>query len=135
VNEVISAPVLYTTATATYVVFKGQGSACTNATSGSMTAVKVVAGSPPTLASSWCAGSGSGSPFVTTTDGHANAIVWDLGAEGDSHLSAFDGDTGAPISFTGHSVSIPNMERYNTGIAAKGRIYVPADNTVVAFGL
>jgi hypothetical protein len=25
------------------------------------------------------------------------------------------------------------MRRYNTPIAAKGRIFVPADNTVVAF--
>jgi hypothetical protein len=134
-NQIISAPILYATATATYAVFKGSGHLCTNATSGSMTAVTIVPGSPPTVAPSWCAGSGSGSPIVTTSDGHADAIVWDLGAEGDGHLGAFDGDTGAAIPFAGSTVTIPNMRRFNTPIAAKGRIYVPADNTVVAFTL
>jgi hypothetical protein len=134
-SQIISAPVLYTTATATYVVVKAQGTMCTNSTNGSMTALTVVAGSPPSLAPSWCAGNGAGSPIVTTTDGHSNAIVWDIGASGDNHLDAYDGDTGAAISFPGNSVSIPNMRNYNTPIAAKGRIYVPADGTIVAFSL
>ncbi len=133
-NEMISAPVVYSTAAATYAVVKGNGASCTSG-SGTLTAVKVVPGAPPTLAPSWCAGNGSGAPMVTTTDGHANAVVWEMGAEGDSVLEAFDGDTGVAIPFTGHATSIPNMRRYNTPIAAKGRIFVPADRTVVAFTL
>jgi hypothetical protein len=55
------------------------------------------------------------------------------GAEGSTKLEGFDGDTGAPITFPGNGVKIPNMRRYNTPIAAKGKIYVAADNAVVAF--
>jgi hypothetical protein len=70
--------------------------------------------------------------MVTTTDGHSEAIVWGLGAEGDQMLHGFDGDTGASI-FNGGNVAIPGMRRFNTPIAAKGRIFVASDNAVVAF--
>jgi outer membrane protein assembly factor BamB len=128
---IISAPVVYTTATAAYVAVKG---AC-GAGTGDLTAVKLVPGAPPTLAPSWCALSGAGSPMVTTSDGQSDAIVWQLGAYLDNRLHAFDGDTGAAIPFTGSTTTIPAMRPYNTPIAAKGRIYVPADKTVVAFSL
>jgi outer membrane protein assembly factor BamB len=133
-NEVITAPALYTTATATYVVVRGTGAKCTSG-NGALTAMKVIPGSPPTLAPAWCANAGSASPMVTTSNGTDDAIVWSPGAESNNHLNAFDGDTGAPIVFAGSGVSIPNMERFNTPIAAKGRIYVAADNAVVAFSL
>jgi PQQ-like domain len=132
-NEIISAPVVYTTATATYISVKGNGSLCTSGQGGDLTTLKVVPGSPPSLAGSWCATTGIGSPMVTTSDGHGDAIVWSTGAEGDGHLHGFDGDTGAAIAFPGSNVNIPNMRRYNTPIAAKGRIFVAADNAVVAF--
>jgi hypothetical protein len=137
-TEVISAPAVYATLTATYAVAKGAGSACTVGAGGDMFAVKIVPGSPPTVAASWCASTGSGSPMVTTTDGHANAIVWNLGVGLDNHLHAFDGDTGAPITFTGNATALPGMRTYNTPIAAKGRIFVPVDGNhggVVAFTL
>ncbi len=134
-NEVITAPALYTTATATYVAFRAAGSQCTTGGGGDLTTIKVVPGSPPTLAHSWCGTSGSGSPMVTTSDGKNDAIVWEMGAEGSNHLDAFDGDTGAPINYPGSKVNIPNMRRFNTSIAAKGKIYVAADNAVVAFKL
>lgn len=134
-GAIISAPVLYTTPTATYVSVKGNvGSGCTSGT-GSLTTLKVIPGSPPTLAYSWCAGNGNGSPMVTTSDGSHDAIVWLPGAEGGAHLQAFDGDSGAPIAFTGSTVNIPGMARFNTPIAAKGRIYVSATNALVAFTL
>jgi hypothetical protein len=134
-SEIISAPALYTTASATYVAFQGNGSLCTGGTTGDLTTVKIVPGSPPTLAASWCASAGSGSPMVTTSDGTSDAIVWDLGAEANNHLVAFDGDTGVPIAFTGSATTIAAMRRYNPPIAAKGRIYVAADGKVVAFRL
>jgi hypothetical protein len=133
-NEIISAAVLYTTATATYAVAKGNGSACTGG-SGDMAAVKILPGSPPKVAASWCASTGAGSPMVTTTDGQSNFIVWNLGVYGDNVLHAFDGDTGAPITFTGSTTTITGMRTFNPPIAAKGRIFVPTDNGVVAFKL
>ena len=127
-NQIISAPVLYTTATATYVAFKGNGSGCTGGTSGSLTAIQIVGGSPPSLAHSWCAAAGTGTPMVTSSDGHADAIVWQTGAESDNHLHAFDGDTGAAIAFTASNTSI-SATRYNAPIAAKGRIFVAAKDS------
>lgn len=133
-NEIITAAALYTTATATYVALRGNGGICSQG-SGDLTALKIVPGSPPTIAGAWCATGGAGSPMVTTSDGHADAIVWTLGAEASQTLNAFDGDTGTAIAYPGKSVSIPGMRRFNTPIAAKGRIYVPADGMIVAFKL
>ena len=131
-SEIITAPALYNTETGIYVALKGIGALCTRG-SGDLTTLRIVPGTPPTLAPSWCAAGGTGSPMVTTSDGRADAIVWNLGADDDNFLHAFDGDTGAEIVFPGHAVSIPHMRRYNTPIAAKGRVFVAADNAVVAF--
>jgi hypothetical protein len=131
-SEIINAGAVYTTATATYVAFRGNGTACTVGGPGSLVTLKVQPAAPPTFAASWCANGGGGSPMVTTTDGHANAIVWDLGVGTDQLLHGFDGDTGATI-FNGGGVTIPGMRQYNTPIAAKGRIFVPSDHAVVAF--
>jgi hypothetical protein len=133
VNSIITAPVVYTTAAATYVTFSGNGAFCQDAGGGSVATLKIAPGTPPTLAGAWCGVGGNGSPMVTTSDGHADAIVWQMGGDTDVHLHAFDGDTGAPLEFPGSKVSIPNMRRFNTPIAAKGRIFVAADRAVVAF--
>jgi hypothetical protein len=133
-NEVISAPVLYKTPTATYVSFKGNGAKCTSG-SGDLTTLKIVPGTPPSLAYSWCAAGGTGSPMVTTSDGTNDVIVWVPGADDNNFLHAFDGDTGTAIAFAGSTVQIPKMRRFNAPIAAKGRIFVAADNAVEAFKL
>jgi hypothetical protein len=130
-NEVITAPVLYTTPTATYAAFRANGAACTKG-SGDLTAIKIVPGAPPSLAASWCGTGGGGSPIVTTTDGHADAVVWNFGADGDSMLHGFDGDSGDTI-FNGGGMRVPNVRRYSAMIAANGRIFVAADGAVVAF--
>jgi hypothetical protein len=70
--------------------------------------------------------------MVTTTDGHADAIVWVVSAEGTNQLNGFDGDTGAVI-FNGGGVTVSGARRFNSPIAAKGRLFVAADNGVVAF--
>jgi len=131
-NVIISAAAVYTTATATYLAFRGNGTMCTGGTSGDLTTVKMMPGSPPKFAGSWCATGGAGSPIVTTTDGQAEAIVWVVSAESNNLLKGFDGDTGAVV-FAGGSSPIPGARRFNAPIAAKGRIYVAADNSVVAF--
>jgi hypothetical protein len=71
---------------------------------------------------------------VTTTDGHSEAVVWGLGVGGNNRLTAFDGDTGAVI-FNGGAAgdAMTAMSQWITPIAARGRIYVAADNNVYAF--
>ena len=134
-GQIIGAAAVYTTATATYAVMRGnQGKLCTQGT-GTLTAIEIVPGSPPTIAGSWCATGGPGSPMVTTSDGHADAVVWIQSSEGIGYLNAYDGDTGAAISYPGQMVEIPGSNRYNSPIAAKGRIYVASIGAIIAFAL
>ena len=53
---------------------------------------------PPTIVFAWnMSQTGRGSPWVTTTDGTNNVIVWVAGVQGDQRLHGYDGDTGAVI--------------------------------------
>jgi hypothetical protein len=132
--QIQGAPALYETTTATYAAARGQ---CTGEGGvGDLFAVAIHPGAPPLLAKAWCSlQNGSGGPIVTTSDGHSDAIVWGVGAGGDSLLHAFDGDTGAKISFTGDNVVLINVAPYSTPIAAKGRIFVAVRGGVFAFKL
>jgi hypothetical protein len=117
----------YRTALGTYVVF------CDS--SGNLSSFRIGATSPPTITSVWTASQGGGgSPFVTTTDGTNNVVVWGIGAEGDQRLHGFDGDTGAVV-FNGGGANelMAGTRHFNTGIAARGRIYVANDSRVYAF--
>ena len=129
-DEIINAAAAYSTSGGTYVAFKGTGASCPSGQGGDLTAIRIGAASPPTVTTAWCASqNGLGSPIVTTTDGHAEAIVWSVGAEDDGRLHAFDGVTGAEIA----SVTVGAVRRYQTPIAAGGRLYVLADGAVRAF--
>ena len=129
---VFGAHAVYSTATATYLVYRGHGPCATGEGTTDVATLVLVPGAPPQMALSWCAtASGGGAPIVTTTDGQSDAIVWVVGAEGNDLLQGFDGDTGATI-FDGGSSPIP-ARRFNAPIAAKGRIFVAADDMVVAF--
>jgi len=77
---------------------------------------------------------GRGSPFVTSTDGTNNMIVWVVGSEGDQRLHGYDGDTGAVV-YAGGGVNelMIGTRKFNTGIVARGRIYIANDNKVYAF--
>jgi hypothetical protein len=134
-GQIINGPTAYTTATATYVVFRGGGVGCPNGTSGDLTALKISAGSPPQLSVAWCAHqNGGGSPTTTTTDGKANAIVWGLGAGGDGRLHGFDGDTGAVVFNGGGAMdAMQSIQGNQTAIVAKGRMFVAGQNAVYAF--
>src|SRR6266699_3610280 len=71
---------------------------------GAIAAYKVTATNPPTIVSAWSMSqSGKGSPWVTTTDGTNNTIVWVAGVAGDQRLHGYDGDTGAVIYAGGGS--------------------------------
>ena len=114
----------YRTAQGTYFVFR--------LTSNQVKAYKITATSPPTIVSAWSVSqNGRGSPWVTTTDGTNNAIVWVVGAEGDGQLHGYDGDTGAVI-YAGSDV-MTGTRKWNSGIVARGSIYVANDNKVYAF--
>jgi hypothetical protein len=113
----------YRTAQGTYFVFRA---------SNQVKAYKITATSPPTIVSAWSVSqSGQGSPWVTTTDGTNNAIVWVVGAQGDGKLYGYNGDTGAVI-YAGTDV-MTGTRKWNSGMVARGSIYVANDNRVYAF--
>jgi hypothetical protein len=126
-TSIRQAAATYRTALGTYVVFHGNGN--------DLTAFRIGASSPPTITRLWnVPQGGSGSPFVTSTDGTNNAIVWGIGSEGDQRLHGSNGDTGAVV-FNGGGANelMAGTRRFNTGIAARGRIYVANDSRVYAF--
>jgi len=145
-SDIITSPVTYTTAQGTYVVFNGFGIGCPNGKAGNLTALKITPGAPPTISTAWCATTnGNGIPIVTTTDGAQNAVVWAVGTEGldpktngilpgDNRLHGFDGDTGEVLyDGGGANDAMSTTRRYITPIAAKGRLFVGADDQLFAF--
>lgn len=72
--------------------------------------------------------------MVTTTDGHNEAIVWSVGAEGDNRLHGFDGNTGQIVYAGGGPEDVIGLvRRFHTPILAGSRIYIAADGVVKAF--
>jgi len=121
--------VTYHTNQGTYFAFHDDGNA--------ISAYKITATDPPTIVNGWSVSqNGRGSPWVTTTDGTNNTIVWVAGVGGDQRLHGYDGDTGAVIYAGGGANELMTGTRqWNTGIAARDRIYFGADNRVYAFKL
>jgi PQQ enzyme repeat len=117
----------YRTNQGTYFVFRNGSSA--------VSAYKITGTNPPRIIPAWTVSqNGQGSPWVTTTDGTNNAIVWVVGAGGDQRLHGYNGDTGAVVYAGGGSNELmANTRKWNTGIVARGRIYFAADNKVYAF--
>jgi PQQ enzyme repeat len=127
-SSIIQAAATYRTNQGTYVVFRASGSL--------LSAFRINPTNPPTITSVWSVTqSGVGSPFVTSTDGTNNMVVWSVGASGDQRLHGYDGDTGAVI-FAGGGANelMAGTRSYSTtGIVARGRIYIATDNKVYAF--
>ena len=100
-------------------------------------AYRITPTNPPTIAFAWSMSqTGRGSPWVTTTDGTNNFIVWVAGVAGDQRLHGYDGDTGAVVYGGGGTNELMTGTRqWNTGMVARGRIYFGADNKVYAFKL
>jgi FG-GAP-like repeat/PQQ enzyme repeat len=114
----------YTTSQGTYFVFRLGSS--------TLKTYRITPTTPPTIISAWSVNqNGQGSPWVTTTNGTNNAIVWVVGAQGDGQLHGYDGDTGAVIYAGGDVIS--GTRKWNSGIVARGSIYVANDNKVYAF--
>ena len=116
----------YHTSQGTYFVFRS---------SNEIKAYKITATSPPSIVFAWSASqSGQGSPWVTTTDGTNNAIVWVVGAQGDQRLHGYNGDTGAVVYAGGGANELmTGTRKWNSGMVARGSIYVANDNRVYAF--
>jgi outer membrane protein assembly factor BamB len=121
--------VTYHTSQGTYFAFHDDANA--------ISAYKITAANPPTIVFAWSVGqSGRGSPWVTTTDGTNNVIVWVAGVAGDQRLHGYNGDTGAVVYAGGGANELMTGTRqWNTGMVARGRIYFGADNKVYAFRL
>jgi outer membrane protein assembly factor BamB len=134
-EQIRTAPASFPAGNEIYVAFQGAGVNCPGGTRGDLTALRISAGSPPTLNVAWCATeSGRGSPIVTTTDGKSNPIVWAVGAEGDNRLHGFRGDTGAVLFAGGGAAeSMGIVRRFQTLIAVGDRLYVAGDQHIYAF--
>ena len=131
-QQIIQAAVAYNAPSGTFFAFRAMGTGCPSG-SGKITAVRVGATSPPTLDVAWCAGSGGdGSPIVTTTDGSAESIVWYVA--GDRKLHGFNGETGAVV-FDGGSDAMTAFNKFQTPIAAKGKLFVAAGSELIAYSL
>jgi outer membrane protein assembly factor BamB len=126
---IVQAAVTYRTKQGTYVAFHAEGA--------NLSAFRITAANPPAIVIEWSMNqNGRGSPFVTSTDGTNNMIVWLVGADagGDQRLHGFDGETGSVVfAGGGPNELMQGTHRFNAGIAARGRIYVANDNKVYAF--
>jgi outer membrane protein assembly factor BamB len=129
-NLLRQAAAAYHTNQGTYVAFRPHGAR--------LSTFLITATSPPAIVSGWSVDRGNGgcgSPFVTSTDGTNNMIVWVVGTNGDQQLHGYDGDTGAVVYAGGGANELmAGTHSYSTtGIVARGRIYVAGDNKVYAF--
>jgi PQQ enzyme repeat. len=139
-STILQAAVTYRTKQSTLVALRANNDGNTV-----LSALRITATNPPTIASGWhvnWGAGGCGSPFVTSTDGTNNMIVWVVGTEdhltaGDQRLHGYDGDTGAVVYDGGGPNEVMAGTHYysTTGIVARGRIYVAGDNKVYAFAL
>jgi PQQ-like domain len=128
-----TAPAAFPADNGVFVAFQGRGAHCPGGQRGDLTVLKIASGTSPTINTAWCgAMAGGGAPIVTTTDGHANPIVWILGAEGDNRLHGFRGDTGEALF---SSAPLAGLRHFQTLIAADNRLYVGADGRLFAFEL
>jgi hypothetical protein len=137
-STIIQAGVTYRTMQGTYVALRENVPA--------LTAFRITATNPPAIVSAWTVPRGTdggcGSPFVTSTDGTSNMIVWVVGTTsthvpgGDQRLHGYDGDTGTLLYDGGGGPNelMAGTHNYSTtGIVARGRMYVAGDNKVYAF--
>jgi hypothetical protein len=134
-SAIRTSPAYFPANDAALVAFQGAGVECPGGIGGDLTVAKITAGSPPALATAWCAAAnGQGSPIITTTDGRANPIVWVVGAEGSNRLRGFRADTGTVVFAGGGAAeAMSQVRRFQTLIAVDRHLYVAADQRVYAF--
>ena len=138
-SYIYGGPAAYRTNQGTYVAFRAGADA--------LKTFRITATSPPGIVDGWTVNRGAdgcGTPWVTSTDGTNNMIVWVVGtssdnpgSDGDQRLHGYDGDTGAVVYGGGGANELmAGTHRWRTtGIVARGRIYVAGANKVFAFKL
>ncbi len=137
-STILQAAVTYRTNDNTFVALRANNDGNTV-----LSALRITATNPPAIVSGWEVhrdAGGCGSPFVTSTDGTNDMIVWVVGTQdhltaGDQRLHGYDGYTGAVVYDGGGPNELMAGTHYysTTGIAARGRIYIAGDNKVYAF--
>src|SRR5262249_44555125 len=131
-TRITQAAATYRTNQGTYVALRASRSM--------LSAFRITATNPPAIVSGWSVSrNGCGSPFVTSTDGTNNTIVWVVGTQGDQRLHGYDGDTGAVIYGGGgaNELMAGTHSYTTTRQAARGPRYVAADQpgyTVIVTG-
>ncbi len=129
-DRIMQAAATYRTNQGTHVAFRSSSTR--------LATFRITATNPPALIPGWDLNrTGCGSPFVTSTDGSNDTIIWVVGTGGDEKLHGYDGDTGAVIfAGGGANETMAGTHSYSTtGIVARGRIYVAGDNQVYAFAV
>jgi hypothetical protein len=133
----VTAHVAYRTSQGTYVVSRGpaSGGCLSGYQTGHLVAMKISAGSPPTLSIPWCnlVPDTKAAPAVSMSDAQGtDAVVWIMGS--DDRLYGMDGDIGWPVlDGSKTSDAIPDITRHQTPIVWKGRIYVAGNSRLYAF--
>jgi outer membrane protein assembly factor BamB len=137
-STILQAAVSYRTQQAAYVALRANNDGNTV-----LSAVRITATNPPAISRAWNvnrSAGGCGSPFVTSTNGTNDTIVWVVGTEdhvtgGDQRLHGYDGDTGVLVYNGGGPDELLAGTHYysTTGIVARGCLYVAADDKVYAF--
>ncbi|HKP56893.1 MAG TPA: hypothetical protein VJV78_09235 [Polyangiales bacterium] len=129
----IQAATTYPTVVGTFVAFRSmQPLMMCGSGTGYIGGLKISAGSPPTMKLEWCGGNNAqSSPIVTTTDGKSDSVVWYVGA---GKLMGLNGETGQTIyDGGGASDGTGTLPKFQTPIAAKGRIFVAANAGIIAY--
>lgn len=128
----IQAGTAYTTPSGTFLAFRAVQSVmgCGKG-NGNLGALKI---NGSALEVAWCAGSNSQtSPISTTTDGMANSIVWYVAG---TRLMGFNGEDGTMIyGGNGAGDGMLSLDRFQTMMVAKGKMYFASDNALVRYTL
>jgi hypothetical protein len=126
----IQATTVYPTPTGMFAVFRSTQPAmgCKTGT-GSYGALKLTPGAPPTMAVAWCSdGNGTESPIVTSADGMTDSVVWYFTG---GRLIGVDGESGMQLFRAAEP--LPYIDKFQTPIVAKGRLFVTSSNALHAF--
>ncbi len=130
-TEIKTAPAILDTPGATLAAFTNNAGLSCSGTSITMLSITNSATNP--ISTAWCAAfNGGGAPIITTTDGHNQATVWVVGAEGDNQLHGFDAATGKTV-FGGGGITLSGLHHFQTLISANHHLYVAADGRIYAF--
>jgi hypothetical protein len=140
-GKVISVPATYKSSTGRHVVLTVQNpQGCPGGDGGAtgpmVMSILVTTGDNPSASVAWCSPTGKPSqlpsPVVTTSDGEHDYIVWYTNSQ-TGLLTGVDADTGATLVTA--SGSCPNLRRWLTPIAVKGRIVTAADGHMCSWSV